>query len=91
MDFVPADGNALLRLACPALSATIPRVAPPFLKVTVPVGVPPNCPATVAVKVTTWLMRAGLAEETTVVVVVAWFTVCDKAAEVLAWKFESPL
>jgi hypothetical protein len=74
MVLVPAEGNVLLRLACPPLSVTMPKVAPPFLNVTVPDGVPPNWPATVAVKVMAWLMSAGLLEETTVVVVVSLFT-----------------
>ena len=46
---------------------------------------------TVAVKVTGWPNTDGLAEEATVVVVSAWFTVCVTTPEVLVLKLASPL
>ena len=63
----------------------MPRVVAPSLKVTVPVGVPGarGDGVTVAVKVTAWPKTDGLAEEVSVVVVLAWLTVWVSAAEVL--------
>jgi hypothetical protein len=46
---------------------------------------------TVAVNVTDWPKTDGLAEEATVVVVEAWFTVWVKLGELLPVKFVSPL
>jgi len=62
------------------------------LNVTVPVGVPlPGATAlTVAVNVTDWPTVEGLAEEATVVEVLAWFTTWVTVFEVLVPKFESP-
>ena len=64
----------------------------PSKKFTVPVGVPaPGAVAvTVAVNVTDWPKTDGFAEETTAVLVAAWFTVCVIAGEVLPVKFVSP-
>jgi len=47
--------------------------------------------ATVAVKVTDWPKTDVLADELTVVLVLALFTVSVKFAEVLVLKFVSPL
>ena len=55
-------------LAAPPVRSAAPRRVLPFLKVTVPVGF---TPVTVAVSVTAWFGRAGLAEGTNWVVVVA--------------------
>jgi hypothetical protein len=65
------------------------------LKVTVPVGppaavVPGAFAVTVAVKVTDWPDDDGLAEEVTVMLVLAWPTVRLNAAELLAAKLLSP-
>jgi hypothetical protein len=49
---------------------------------TVPVGVPALL-VTVAVNVTDWPKVEGLTEDVTAVVVVAWFTVCVRTADVL--------
>jgi hypothetical protein len=76
------------------LSVPVPIAVPPSLKVTVPLGsgvVPATCGATVAVNVTNCPVVDGLAEEVTVVVVVAWVTVCVRAVDVLVPKFVSPL
>ena len=62
------------------------------MNVTVPVSVPPTyCGVMVAVKVTERPLLEGLRLETTVVVVVAAFTVWSSTEEVLPWQFESPL
>ena len=64
------------------LSAPVPSVVEPSLKVTVPVDVPPGA-LTVAVKVTGWPYADGFSEEASAVLVLAWFTVCDSAPDVL--------
>ena len=66
---------------------------PPSLNVTVPVGVPVagNTAATVAVNVTVWPDSDGFADEVRPVVVLAWFTACETAADVLVKKLVSPL
>jgi len=63
------------------------------MNVAVPVGVPlpGETGLTVAVNVTAWPATEGLAEETTLVVVLDCFTVCVKVDEVLVVKFVSPL
>ena len=73
-------------------SVPVPSVVAPSLNVTFPVGVPaPGATAaTVAVKVTDCPNTDGLAEEVTVVVVLAWFTVCDTVLDVLVPKLVSP-
>ena len=82
-----------MKVAMPALSVPVPSVVAPSLKVTVPVGVPaPGAvAATVAVKVTACPNTDGLAEEESAVVVLAMFTVCVSAEDVLAEKLASPL
>ena len=64
----------------------------PSLNVTVPVGVPvPGATTlTVAVKVTDWPKTDGFTLEASAVVVVFWFTVCVRTAEVLPESFVSP-
>ena|SRR5579884_1223411 len=85
------------QVACPEpLRACAPQpvmVAPPSLKFAVPVGVPApgRLAVTVAVKVTLCPKTDGLADELTVVVVLAWFTVCVRTALVLVVKLPSPL
>src|SRR5581483_4309678 len=76
--------KAKLRVATPLTSVAVPRLKPLAKKVTVPVGpsVPP--PLTVAVKVTAWPRRAGLPDETTVVVVDPLLIVTLVVAELLA-------
>ena len=77
-----------------AFVVPVPIVVPPSLKVTVsPAGIVPApgaTEATVAVKVTDWPNTEGLAEEVSVVVVLAWLTTCETAVEVLVAKFVSP-
>jgi hypothetical protein len=62
----------VLYVAFPLLSDPVPRVDAPSLKVTFPVTVDG---VTVAVKLTVCPKVDGLSEETTVVVVLALFTV----------------
>ena len=85
----------MVKVATPPLSVPVPNVAAPSLKVTVPLGVPlpGDAAATVAVKVTDCPNTEGLAEETTVVVVLAALTVWVKGEEVLSLpaKLVSPL
>src|SRR5437763_583286 len=82
----------VVKVATPPLRVPVPRVAATSLKVTVPVGVPVpgGVAATVAVNVTACPDTVGLAEEASAVLVAAWFTVCESAADVLAVKFASP-
>ena len=70
-----------------------PKLVPSILNCTVPVGVPEpgDTGATVAVNVTDWSATDGFSDEVTVVVVLAWFTVCDTPVDVLVAKFVSPL
>src|SRR5271157_1630426 len=68
MECDPTARLAVLNLACPPLSMTVPSVALPSLKVTVPDGVP-VVDFTVAVKVTMTPKVAGFSDETIVVVV----------------------
>ena len=79
----------------PELKLPVPKVTPASLNVTVPLGVPvPGKTAlTVAVNVTVCPDTDGFAEEATVVVLLAWFTVCVSAEPVLslARKLVSPL
>src|SRR5579863_475018 len=90
MDFVPAVAKTLLKIACPSLSATVPMITPPFLNATIPVGVPPYCGTTVAVKATLCPTVDGFGEETSVVVVVAWFTTSPSCDEALPAKVAFP-
>jgi hypothetical protein len=62
-------------------SVPVPRVVVPSLNVTVPVGMPPAL-VTVALKVTELPYADGLADDVGVfVVVAAWFTTCERAAD----------
>src|SRR2546425_12642574 len=82
----PATDKAeVANVAVPLASVAVPRLFVPSRKVTVPVGVPaPGATAaTVAVNVTGWPDTVGLAEAVTVLVVLAWLTVCVRAADVL--------
>jgi hypothetical protein len=62
------------------------------MKATEPPGVPPPGATglTVAVSVTDWPKVDGFTDDVTAVVVLAWFTVCVRAADVLPLKFVSP-
>ena len=73
-------------------SAPVPSVLAPSLNVTVPVGTPdPGAVAlTVAVKVTDWPNTTLVADDPTVVMVLAWLTVSVKVEEPLVLKFPSP-
>src|SRR6188472_1414425 len=74
------------------LRLPVPTTALLTLKVTVPVGSPAPgvAAATVAVKVTGWSTPEGFEDAVTVVVELAWFTVCDSVPE-LAVKPVLPL
>src|SRR5581483_11874078 len=92
MAWLPAASVEVVNVAVPLFSVTVPRLVLPSRKVTFPVGVPaPGATAlTVAVKVTAWPNADGLTEDVTVVVVLAWLTVCVSVAEVLVVKLVSP-
>lgn len=77
----------MLNLALPLLTVAVPKVAVPSLKITVPVA--PDG-VMVAVNVTDTPSPEGFADEDTAVVVLALFTVCDSAEELLLLQFESP-
>jgi hypothetical protein len=80
-------------VALPLFSITAePKFVPSILNWTVPVGLPaPGATgATVAVNLTDCPDADGFCDDVTVVVVLAWFTTCDSAVEVLPAKLESP-
>jgi len=84
-----------VNVAVPPDSVPVPSVVVPSRNVTVPVGVPVpgGTTATVAVKVTDCPKTGGLADEATVVVVLALaggLTVWVNAALVLVLKLVSP-
>lgn len=89
MEWVPTDNVDVLNVALPPLSVPVPSVEDPFLNVTVPAGVPP-LEVTVAVKVTDWLCFDGFSDETTVLELLALFTVSVNTGEVLPLKFVLP-
>jgi hypothetical protein len=71
---------------------SVDRVAAPFFKTTVPVGgVPANCGVTVTVNVTGCPGAEGFADETTVELVAALFTICVSTLEELPVTLPSPL
>jgi len=80
----------VVNFAVPPLMVTVFSVVVPSMKVTVPVGVPVNSGVTVAVKVTDWPRLDGLAEETSLVLVVALPTTCFTVFEVLPRNVELP-
>lgn len=77
-------------VATPLVNVLVANVTPPSLNVTVPVGAP-TPPVVVAVKVTVSPYVDGFNDEERVMVMLALFTTCDTATEVLALKFISPL
>jgi hypothetical protein len=77
-----------------AFSVPVPMVVPLSLNVTVPVGVPVlpvELSATVALNVTDAPELDGLDEETSVVVVVAWFTTSEVVVSVKPLTLALPL
>jgi len=90
--WLPTESNEVANVALPALKLAVPNVAAPSRNVTVPVGVPVAgaTALTVAVKVTAWPKTDGFTDEVTVVKLLALFTVCVMAEEVLLAKFVSP-
>ena len=87
------ESEFVAKVAVPELKLPVPKVTPASLNVTVPLGVPaPGATAlTVAVNVTDWPETDGFTDEATVVVLLAWFTVCVKVEDVLVLKLPSPL
>ena len=77
-----------MKVACPAVRATVPSAVAPSLNVTLPVGVAP--PVTVAVNVTDCPTIEGFKLETKAVVVGVPFTTWITAGEVLAIWIVSP-
>ena len=65
-------------------------VVAPFLNVMVPVGIPLYCGTAVAVNVTDSATVEGFTDETSMVVVVDWFTNWCSGGEVLPAKVASP-
>src|SRR6266516_4415702 len=88
----PTANVEVVNVAVPPDRVPVPSVVAPSRKVTVPLGLPaPGATgATVAVKVTLCPKTDGLADEATVVVVLALLTVCVKTALVLVLKLVSP-
>lgn len=70
----------------PPETLALPICVAPSKNVTVPVGDPPKEVATLAVNVSACPYDDGFALEVIAVVVLAWFTVCARTAEVLAKK-----
>jgi hypothetical protein len=77
----------MLNVAFPLLIAPVPSVVLPSLKVTVPVAAEGE---TVAVNVTDDPYVDGFADEASVSVVLALFTVWVRVEEVLVLSFASP-
>jgi hypothetical protein len=84
MEWVPLARSEVVNVAFALLSVPIPSTVAPSLNVTAPVGVPEVAGLTVAVKVTALPNADGFAEESSVVEVAAFPTVCVRAEEVLA-------
>jgi hypothetical protein len=80
-------------VAWPPLKVLVASGVPPSWKITLPVGVfPPGATAlTVAVRVTDCPNTDGLAEEATVLLLLAWLTTCVTVLEVLVLKLLSLL
>lgn len=87
MEWEPTERADVLYVAVPLLTLPVPSVVLPSLNVTVPVAVVDEI---VAVKVTEEPKAEGFADDETVVVVLALFTVCVSVDEVLVLQFESP-
>ena len=89
---MPTDSDEVVKVALPPERLAVPNVAAPSRNVTVPVGVPTpgETALTVAVKVTDCPNTDGFTDEVTVVELLALFTVCVMAAEVLELKLASP-
>jgi hypothetical protein len=94
MECGPIASAVVVRLAVPPESVPVPMVVTPSLNVTVPVGVPaPGATAaTVAVNVSDWPKTEGFGPvvRATVVVVLAWLTVCETVLELLGPKRAVP-
>lgn len=89
--FVPRGSVVVARLALPPAKDFVPSTVAPELNVTVPVGVI-VADEIVAVNVTFCPKVDGLSEETTVVDVVAMFTIwATGGADVLTAEEPSPL
>ena len=85
--WLPITNVEVVNVAWPPLMAAVPSVMGPSLNVTVPVA-----PAvTVAVKVTEFPYKLGFNELISVVVLLAWFTVCVRTPLILPAKLPSPL
>ena len=86
------SGAVVVTVAMPLTSVPVPRAVDPHVNVTAPVGmpVPGELGLTVALIVSDCPKTEGAGEVTTVVVVPAWFTVCDRAAEELLVKSGAP-
>src|SRR5262245_41246724 len=76
----------------PPVSVAVPRLVAPPRRVAVPDGVPaPGATAlTVAVNVTDWPNTDGLTDDVTMVVELAWLTLCVSVGDVLPAKLVSP-
>jgi hypothetical protein len=89
MECVPTVSVAVVSEALPLLRATVPRELAPSKNSTVPVG--PKDGLTVAVNVTVCPVDEGFSDDVNAVVVLALFTVCVIAEDVLTAKLASPL
>jgi hypothetical protein len=92
MECVPADNVLSVKVAWPPDRLALPSDVLPSRKVTLPAGVPaPGATAaTMAVKVTAWPETVGLAEEVSVVAVVAGLMTWLSAVVVLDAKLVLP-
>ena len=84
----------VVNVATPLTSVPEPKLVVPSMKLIEPVGVGPpvegGAGVTVAVNVTAWPRLEGFTEEVRVVVVLACWTVCVIASEVLGEKLALP-
>jgi hypothetical protein len=87
IEFDPTASVDVLYVAIPPLIVPVPSVVPPSANVTVPVAVEG---VTVAVNVTDEPYTDGFADEARFTVVLALFTVCVNAEDVLLLSYASP-
>ena len=83
IEWLPTVRVQVVKLACPLeFDVPAPMIALPSLKLMVPVGVPLVDGFTVAVNVTDWPNVDRFCDDTTVVVVLALFTVCFTTVQI---------
>ena len=92
MEWLPSASDEVPSVATPAESGAVPSDVAPSKNSTEPPGdpAPGEVTATVAVSATLWPATDGFGDEASDVVVLAAFTVCAYAADVLPLKLGLP-